>query len=176
MDLMENRWAIVVHRIHADSRQFETVKISNPPLTKRGAKSCVVFDEAHNIDNVCIESMSIGISHKQTEKAVQELAKLDEAVQRTKRENADRLQSEYEKLVEGLKRAERERANDERLANPVLPDAILHEAVPGSIRTAQHFVLFMKRVVEYVRHRMRSTQVPLCQRSNNCIYFFHYVI
>uniref|UniRef100_A0A1I7XS44 Transposase n=1 Tax=Heterorhabditis bacteriophora TaxID=37862 RepID=A0A1I7XS44_HETBA len=34
----DNRWAIVVHRIHADSRQFETVKISNPPLAKRRAK------------------------------------------------------------------------------------------------------------------------------------------
>ncbi|XGW18812.1 hypothetical protein V3C99_002981, partial [Haemonchus contortus] len=124
-------------------------------------RSCVVFDEAHNIDNVCIESMSITITQKHTEKAVQELVKLDSAVQRMKSENSERLQNEYERLVEGLRRSEQERANDERLANPVLPDAILHEAVPGSIRTAQHFVLFMKRVVEYVRHRMRSSQVLL---------------
>lgn len=27
-------------------------------------KSCVVFDEAHNIDNVCIESMSVTLSKK----------------------------------------------------------------------------------------------------------------
>ncbi|KIH52025.1 DNA repair helicase, partial [Ancylostoma duodenale] len=124
-------------------------------------RSCVVFDEAHNIDNVCIESMSITISQKQMEKAAQELVTLDSAVQRMKSENSERLQNEYEKLVEGLRRTEQERANDERLANPVLPDAILREAVPGSIRTAQHFVLFMKRVVEYVRHRMRTSQVVL---------------
>ncbi|EYC02324.1 hypothetical protein Y032_0100g3233 [Ancylostoma ceylanicum] len=124
-------------------------------------RSCVVFDEAHNIDNVCIESMSITISQKQMEKAAQELITLDSAVQRMKSENSERLQNEYEKLVEGLRRTEQERANDERLANPVLPDAILREAVPGSIRTAQHFVLFMKRVVEYVRHRMRTSQVVL---------------
>ncbi|KAK6024979.1 DNA repair helicase [Ostertagia ostertagi] len=124
-------------------------------------RSCVVFDEAHNIDNVCIESMSITITQKHTEKAAQELVKLESAVQRMKSENSERLQNEYEKLVEGLRRSEQERANDERLANPVLPDAILHEAVPGSIRTAQHFVMFMKRVVEYVRHRMRSSQVLL---------------
>ncbi|KHJ95642.1 DNA repair helicase [Oesophagostomum dentatum] len=124
-------------------------------------RSCVVFDEAHNIDNVCIESMSITVSQKQTEKAAQELVALETAIQKMKSENSERLQNEYEKLVEGLRRTEQERANDERLANPVLPDAILHEAVPGSIRTAQHFVLFMKRVVEYVRHRMRTSQVIL---------------
>ncbi|VDM59396.1 unnamed protein product [Angiostrongylus costaricensis] len=124
-------------------------------------RSCIVFDEAHNIDNVCIESMSVTITQKHTEKAVQELVKLDSAVQKMKAENSERLQSEYQKLVEGLRKTEQERMNDERLANPVLPDAILHEAVPGSIRTAQHFVLFMRRVVEYVRHRMRSSQVLL---------------
>ncbi|WKX99575.1 hypothetical protein Q1695_014449 [Nippostrongylus brasiliensis] len=124
-------------------------------------RSCVVFDEAHNIDNVCIESMSVTITQKHTEKAAQELVQLDAAVQRMKAENSDRLQQEYEKLVEGLRRTEQERMNDERLANPVLPDAILNEAVPGTIRTAQHFVLFMKRVVEYVRHRMRTSQVLL---------------
>ncbi|KAE9418951.1 hypothetical protein Angca_008137, partial [Angiostrongylus cantonensis] len=124
-------------------------------------RSCIVFDEAHNIDNVCIESMSVTITQKHTEKAVQELVKLDSAVQKMKAENSERLQNEYQKLVEGLRKSEQERMNDERLANPVLPDAILHEAVPGSIRTAQHFVLFMRRVVEYVRHRMRSSQVLL---------------
>uniref|UniRef100_A0A158P9G9 General transcription and DNA repair factor IIH helicase subunit XPD n=1 Tax=Angiostrongylus cantonensis TaxID=6313 RepID=A0A158P9G9_ANGCA len=124
-------------------------------------RSCIVFDEAHNIDNVCIESMSVTITQKHTEKAVQELVKLDSAVQKMKAENSERLQNEYQKLVEGLRKSEQERMNDERLANPVLPDAILHESVPGSIRTAQHFVLFMRRVVEYVRHRMRSSQVLL---------------
>ncbi|CAD6197577.1 unnamed protein product [Caenorhabditis auriculariae] len=122
-------------------------------------RTCVVFDEAHNIDNVCIESMSIAISLKNAERAGQELTKLETVVARTKRENGERLQQEYEKLVEGLRKTERERLNDERLANPVLPDAVLQEAVPGNIRSAQHFVLFMKRLVEYIRHRLRSQQV-----------------
>ncbi|PAV60069.1 hypothetical protein WR25_19555 [Diploscapter pachys] len=122
-------------------------------------KTCVVFDEAHNIDNVCIESMSVAITQKNIDRAAGELVRLDEAVQQAKRENAARLQEEYEKLVEGLRKAERERANDERLANPVLPAEILNEAIPGSIRTAQHFVLFMKRFVEYLKHRLRTKQV-----------------
>ncbi|KIH57306.1 DNA repair helicase [Ancylostoma duodenale] len=132
-------------------------------------RSCVVFDEAHNIDNVCIESMSITISQKQMEKAAQELVTLDSAVQRMKSENSERLQNEYEKLVEGLRRTEQERANDERLANPVLPDAILREAVPGSIRTAQHFVLFIKESSNMYAIECAHLRSASCSRKSCCI-------
>ena len=33
----------------------------------------------------------------------------------------------------------------------VLPDDLLHEAVPGNIRKAEHFVAFLKRFVEYLK-------------------------
>ena len=33
------------------------------------------------------------------------------------------------------------------------------EAVPGNIRTAEHFVSFMKRVVEYIKTRLRIQHV-----------------
>ncbi|GMT18353.1 hypothetical protein PFISCL1PPCAC_9650, partial [Pristionchus fissidentatus] len=122
-------------------------------------RSVVVFDEAHNIDSVCIESMSVAVSGKTIDRATKELSALERTVERTREENAQRLQEEYEKMVESLKRTERERANDERLANPVLHGDILNEAIPGSIRTANHFVIFLKRVVEYIRHRLRSSSV-----------------
>ncbi|CAI4230644.1 unnamed protein product [Auanema sp. JU1783] len=150
-----NRAQIVVYSYH----YILDPKIAELVSRDFSRKTCVVFDEAHNIDNVCIESMSIGLNSKHIERANTELLKLEQAVLRTRQENAQKLQDEYERLVEGLKRTEKERVNDERLMNPVLPDAILNEAIPGSIRTAQHFVVFMKRVVEYVRHRMKTSQV-----------------
>ncbi|CAJ0575378.1 unnamed protein product, partial [Mesorhabditis spiculigera] len=122
-------------------------------------KTCVVFDEAHNIDNVCIESMSVAMTEKNVDKAANELQHVEKLVNRAKRENAARLQQEYEKLVEGLRKQEQERANDERLANPVLPDAVLQEAIPGQIRDARHFVSFLKRIVEYMRHRLKTSHV-----------------
>jgi DNA excision repair protein ERCC-2 len=33
------------------------------------------------------------------------------------------------------------------------------EAVPGTIRTAEHFVAFLKRVVEYIKTRLRVQHV-----------------
>jgi DNA excision repair protein ERCC-2 len=48
---------------------------------------------------------------------------------------------------------------EDALQNPVIPDDILREAVPGNIRRAEHFVAFLRRFVEYLKTRMRATQV-----------------
>ena len=42
---------------------------------------------------------------------------------------------------------------------PVLPDHVLQEAVPGNIRKGEHFVAFMKRLVEYLKTRLRVQHV-----------------
>lgn len=40
--------------------------------------------------------------------------------------------------------------------HPVLPPA---EAVPGTIRTAEHFVGFLRRLLEYLKARLRAQHV-----------------
>lgn len=70
-----------------------------------------------------------------------------------------RLQMEYQKLVDGLRDASVQRETDVILANPVLPDEILQEAVPGNIRNAEHFISFLKRFIEYLKTRLRVQHV-----------------
>ena len=85
---------------------------------------------------------------------------------RIKKTDASKLQDEYAKLVEGLQEAA---ANEDTfMSNPgqdrtpsttavqlssgtVLPEDLLKEAVPGNIRKAEHFVAFLKRLVEYLK-------------------------
>lgn len=93
------------------------------------------------------------------EKCSKNIDTLEGHIKEISRTNQNRLQEEYEKLVENLRRAEEERAEDRAWANPVLPDAILQEAVPGSIRTSEHFMTFMRRIIEYLKHRMRTRAV-----------------
>jgi DNA excision repair protein ERCC-2 len=76
------------------------------------------------------------------------------------------LQDEYAKLVEGLQEAAAD--EDTFMSNPglpkapsatsmrlsralVLPEDLLTEAIPGNIRKAEHFVAFLKRLVEYLK-------------------------
>ena len=49
--------------------------------------------------------------------------------------------------------------SDTWLANPALPQDILQEAVPGNIRRAEHFVAFLKRLVQYIKTVMNTEQV-----------------
>ena len=45
------------------------------------------------------------------------------------------------------------------LANPVLPEDILREAVPGNIRRAEHFCSFLRQLVHYMQERISVNNV-----------------
>lgn len=129
-------------------------------VSKEMAKtSVVIFDEAHNIDNVCIESMSVKINRKILEKTSANIQVLESTVSKMKDANQSRLKEEYRRLVQGLRDAQMARETDVIMANPVLPDQILKEVVPGNIRTAEHFVSFLRRFLEYLKTRLRVQHV-----------------
>lgn len=127
-------------------------------VSRELSKDCiVVFDEAHNIDNVCIESLSIDITEDSLRKATRGANNLERKIGDMKSSDAEKLQNEYSKLVEGLREAEQAREEDQFISNPVLPDDLLKEAVPGNIRRAEHFITFLKRFIEYLKTRMKVT-------------------
>ncbi|XP_074630565.1 general transcription and DNA repair factor IIH helicase subunit XPD-like isoform X2 [Acropora palmata] len=121
--------------------------------------SVVVFDEAHNIDNVCIDSMSVTISRRTLDKSHGNVEALARTIRSIKERDAGKLREEYNKLVQGLRDINAARETDMVLSNPVLPDEVLEEAVPGNIRQAEHFVNFMRRFVEYLKTRLRVQHV-----------------
>lgn len=135
--------------------------------------SIVVFDEAHNIDNVCIESLSIDLTRPMLDIASRSIETLSNKIEEIKANDAERLEDEYRKLVEGLQSgggggddeeegaaAARNSIEDEDfMANPVLPAELLAEAIPGNIRRAEHFTAFLSRFVEYLKTRMRVLHV-----------------
>uniref|UniRef100_A0A0N4ZG37 General transcription and DNA repair factor IIH helicase subunit XPD n=1 Tax=Parastrongyloides trichosuri TaxID=131310 RepID=A0A0N4ZG37_PARTI len=150
-----NRAQIVIFSYHymLDPKIAEIVSKGFSP------KSIVIFDEAHNIDNVCIESMSVSLSSRMLERATKNLNFLDGHVKILRKNNDAKLQNEYQKLVQGLKSEAEKRKEDNVWANPVLPSEILDEVIPGTIRKAEHFVIFMKRVCEFIKHMTKSKQV-----------------
>ena len=88
-------------------------------VSKELSKDCiVVFDEAHNIDNVCIESLSIDITEDSLRKATRGANNLERKITEMKSSDADKLQDEYAKLVEGLRDADEARDEGAFMANP----------------------------------------------------------
>ncbi|XP_026480041.1 general transcription and DNA repair factor IIH helicase subunit XPD-like [Ctenocephalides felis] len=134
-------------------------KIADVVSKELAKESVVVFDEAHNIDNVCIDSMSVRINRRTIERSTASLQILEKTIAEMREDDAKRLTDEYQRLVQGLKDASVARETDLVLSNPVLPDEILKEVVPGNIRNAEHFVGFLKRFVEYIKTRLRVQHV-----------------
>lgn len=134
-------------------------KVAEQVSKEMSKDAIVVFDEAHNIDNVCIESLSIDLTRPMLDSAYRSINQLSERVDEIKKTDASKLQDEYARLVEGLQQQGEQREAESFMANPVLPDDLLQEAVPGNIRRAEHFVAFLKRFVEYLKTRMRVLHV-----------------
>ncbi|KAF9005645.1 hypothetical protein BDQ17DRAFT_1353521 [Cyathus striatus] len=135
-------------------------KVAEQVSKEMSKDSIVVFDEAHNIDNVCIESLSIDLTRPMLDSASRSVTRLGEKIDEIKTTDAAKLQDEYAKLVEGLQDAgDDDNDTDGFMGNPLLPDDLLNEAIPGNIRKAEHFVAFLKRFVEYLKTRMRVLHV-----------------
>ena len=140
-------------------------KVSTLISREMEKESIVVFDEAHNIDNVCIEALSVNLRQQTLDNASRNLASLRRRIERVKETDAERLREEYRKLVNGL-------ANQvalppdgseatQWLSNPALPQDILQEAVPGNIRRAEHYVAFMQRFLAFLKNKMDIRTVTI---------------
>lgn len=134
-------------------------KIADLVSKEMSKSSVVVFDEAHNIDSVCIEAMSVDITKRTVDRSHSGIGILEKTVNKIKETDAKKLKEEYQHMVQGLRDAGIARETDIILSNPVLPDEILNEAVPGNIRSAEHFIAFLKRFLEYIKMRLRVQHV-----------------
>lgn len=83
------------------------------------SKDCiVVFDEAHNIDNVCIEALSTDITEESLRKATRGARRLEKKIVDMRESDQEKLKVEYQKLVEGLRVMDDARQEDTLMSNP----------------------------------------------------------
>ncbi|GMH78244.1 hypothetical protein TrST_g904 [Triparma strigata] len=156
---------------HANILVFNYQYMLDPKVAKMVSKeleqeSIIVFDEAHNLDNICIEALSVEINELGLEKAGRSLNTLQRQVASMKANDAEKLRREYRSLVDGLVEqgllpggssegaAPANNPTDTGLGSAVLSSDVINEAVPGNIRRAEHFVAFMKKLVEHLKARL----------------------
>lgn len=123
-------------------------------------EAIVVFDEAHNIDNICIDALTVSIREVTLRRGLAGIRKLRDSVTDARQRGEQRLQTEYSRLVAGLSTSgllDRDTVmTDETLATPVVPRDIIEESVPGNIRQAEHFINFLRRFIQFLRERKMS--------------------
>ena len=116
----------------------------SPSVTEHlTGETIVVMDEGHNVDDVCIEAMSLIVTREDAQAARgSNLRDLTAEVENVKVTNRQRLQDEYDRLVNGLASADANAAQR-------LPRDIADEAIPGNLRQASSFLTFMSRIANH---------------------------
>lgn len=146
------RHAITTANILVYSYQY----IINPRIAEMISKqlttdAVLVFDEAHNIDDVCIDSLSINLDKKAMDASSANLSKLQNQLIKLSEEDAERLREEYNVLLRGLQSAAATNTTNTNVTNnnnaavgemddgPVIPP-VVHEPQPSRAR-ADEFVM-----------------------------------
>lgn len=174
---------ILVYSYHylLDPKVAGVVSADLPP------HSIIVFDEAHNIDNVCIEALSVDLEQPMLDAAHQNVLQLNSFIYRAKDDAQQRLHKEYTTILSGIplhqsniNRTQAQtgrlfRSGDQFPAAPVLPSDLLMEAVPETIRKAEQFVELLAKLVSHLRSKAMSQTVSqerpipfLRQLANAC--------
>lgn len=136
-------------------------------------ESIVVFDEAHNIDNICIDALSVNLREVTLRKSLGNIAKLRQSVQNMRNTDRARLQQEYERLLKGMSTRgilPEMSAGDAMLASPNIAEDIIEETVPGNIRKAEHFIQFLRRLVQYLRNKKMSGRESKQEQPSTFLY------
>jgi len=148
-------------------------KIANL-VSKELQRDCVVvFDECHNIDNACIEAFSLNLNRRTLELASTNIKRLDDLVKEEMRSNSQRLQAEYQRLVKGLfsEQSKLTLSEKELMQHPLLEQDVLKEAVPGTIRKAEHFLSFLRRLLLCLKEKLTKTREVQVQTPLQMLYW-----
>jgi len=92
-------------------------KIAEQVSKELSGDCIVVFDEAHNIDNVCTESLSSDINDEVLTRATRSAEKIGRKVDEMEETDRDKLENEYRNLVQGLIDASELHQDNNVLAN-----------------------------------------------------------
>ncbi|KAF9816881.1 hypothetical protein SFRURICE_012223 [Spodoptera frugiperda] len=132
-------------------------KIAEVVSKEMNREAVVVFDEAHNIDNVCIDSLSVKVTRRTIDRSTMALQQLEKTVAQIREADAARLTVEYEQMVEGLRHAAMQRETDAVLGNPILPDDVLN----GFLKDVQARVCIERKPLRFCATRLSSLMKTL---------------
>ncbi|SOV14514.1 DNA repair helicase RAD3, putative [Plasmodium sp. gorilla clade G2] len=78
-------------------------KDMNKNVHLKNKNDIIVFDEAHNIDSVCLEALSVNIDRNILNKASMNITKLMKKIEQSKMLNEQKLKEECNKILEKIK-------------------------------------------------------------------------
>jgi len=113
-----------------------------------GSNCVVVFDEAHNIDSVCIESLSVHINRSHLDSAWKSVGKISEYASSLLREPAIEVERK-----DGI------RTDYSTLLSDHVQKRKITATVPGSLRSIKGFASAARRMIEFFKTKLKAVQL-----------------
>lgn len=127
--------------------------VSDVVRGKTDNASIVVFDEAHNIDNICIDALTVKLNKGMLESASIQLDRVKDKAAAAGEAVVTKLREEYQEMVSQLKTEEAKKVATMK-GQPEFS-----EAMPGSIRKAEHFMGLLKRILVFLKGFLKIKDV-----------------
>lgn len=110
----------------------------------------VVFDEAHNIDQACVEAFSLNINLKTLEEADVNLEEeLKIRLKQIRDSQPELLDSEI-LLLKG-KDSNLHALDDFQMSYPIASHNFDNQICPGNIRKPEHFMTLLKKIIVFFK-------------------------
>ncbi|KAG0437526.1 General transcription and DNA repair factor IIH helicase subunit XPD [Dictyocoela muelleri] len=154
-------------------------RISDIVCRELSSEAVVIFDEAHNIDNACIEALSYEIKRNTLDNATKCIRFIERELRRGK-EKIEEIKNELQvQLKNKLKK------NDlEELCKPTQPylkelesaiDCIPYyyngkktQMIPGNMRNSFHFLSILRRLIEFLKSKLKTTHLTTETPTSFC--------
>jgi len=122
----------------------------------------VVFDEAHNIDDQCVEAYKIEINKPLLDSAFRNIDTLKHKMEDMKEVDRNRLEEEYNKLLRGMtaKGIITEDMKIQDTASVMVKD-LAKEVVPGAIRQSEAFIGNLRRFIGFIKAMISIREVKI---------------
>ncbi|KAF4664185.1 General transcription and DNA repair factor IIH helicase subunit XPD [Perkinsus chesapeaki] len=137
----------------------------------------VIFDEAHNIDDICMDALTVTIDRRTIDRATSNVKRLQREVVELKKVDENRLKAEVENLMRGLAPSGGMAEEDEsiralKFGPNELKEAVSgvsHLVIPGNVRQAEHFLGILQQVCAFLRAYIRVDKA----RAEGPLMFLH---
>jgi DNA excision repair protein ERCC-2 len=135
--------------------------VMNVVYGKAEDDSIVVFDEAHNIDNLCIDSLTVKVNKGVLESATRHLSVIKQKTSEKNDHIIDNIGKEYENMVATLKDEQAKKKATEKMDS-----TDFSEAIPGTIRKAEHFISFLSRILVFLKTFIKIKDVRILSSAD----------
>ena len=132
-------------------------------------KSVILIDEAHNIDDVCMDSLSLRLDKNIIDRSMDNLSTIQKQYNLKKEENLEKFESEYRALVDSARTINQGKEGEGHRTERILSyldgfgkDKLRQlDIMPGSLRKVNHFFSFIRRLVNFFLIQLKNKNVLL---------------